>query len=57
MYTKDIASLDRRIKALKAKGFTKANRSLLIRLALDKLSDEDVELELDNALDVIGGPS
>lgn len=48
MYTRDIDALTARIKALKLKGFSKANRSLLIRIALDKLSDADVEAALDH---------
>jgi hypothetical protein len=37
MYTKDLARLDALVDALKARGMTKANRSALIRAALDQV--------------------
>lgn len=37
MYTKDLERLDGLVEALKAKGITKANRSALIRAALDQV--------------------
>jgi hypothetical protein len=37
MYTKDLAHLDELVGELKARGFTKANRSALIRAALDQV--------------------
>lgn len=37
MYTKDLARLDELVEVLKAKGVTKANRSALIRAALDQV--------------------
>jgi len=37
LYTKDLERLDARVDELKARGLTKANRSALIRVALDQL--------------------
>ncbi len=37
MYTKDLAKLDAMVADLKARGLTKANRSALIRAALDQV--------------------
>jgi hypothetical protein len=37
MYTKDLEELDAKVAELKKRGWTKANKSLLIRLALDAL--------------------
>jgi hypothetical protein len=37
MYTKDLARLDELVAELKANGLTKANRSALIRAALDQV--------------------
>ncbi len=37
MYTKDLARLDALVDELKARGLTKANRSALIRAALDQV--------------------
>ena len=37
MYTKDLDRLDELVGELKARGFTKANRSALIRAALDQV--------------------
>ena len=37
LYTKDLERLDRLVDELKTRGLTKANRSALIRVALDQL--------------------
>ena len=37
MYTKDLERMDELVEALKAKGVTKANRSALIRAALEQV--------------------
>lgn len=37
MYTEDLKRLDQMVDSLKARGLTKANRSALIRFALDKV--------------------
>ena len=37
MYTEDLAHLDEMVETLKARGFTKANRSALIRHALGEV--------------------
>lgn len=37
LYTKDLERLDRFVDELKARGLTKANRSALIRVALEQL--------------------
>ncbi len=37
MYTRDLAQLDALVETLKARGVTKANRSALIRAALDQV--------------------
>jgi hypothetical protein len=42
MYTKDLERLDQLVEQLKARGMTKANRSALIRVALDMLDLEKV---------------
>jgi hypothetical protein len=42
MYTEDLARLDEMVKALKARGLTKANRSALIRQALLQLDLDKV---------------
>jgi hypothetical protein len=42
MYTKDLGDLDAKVEALKARGVTKANRSALIRVALEQLDLEKV---------------
>jgi hypothetical protein len=42
MYTKDLARLDELVEELKARGITKANRSALIRVALEQLDLEKV---------------
>jgi hypothetical protein len=34
LYTEDLAQLDAKVRELKARGFTKANRSSLIRYAM-----------------------
>ena len=43
MYTQDLDDLDRKVVLLKQHGWAKANRSHLIRIALSRLSDEDLE--------------
>jgi hypothetical protein len=42
LYTKDLAHLDALIDELKTRGVTKANRSALIRVALDQLDLDKV---------------
>ena len=42
MYTKDLERLDGLVEELKARGITKANRSALIRVALDQLDLDKV---------------
>jgi hypothetical protein len=42
LYTKDLDALDARVDELKARGITKANRSALIRIALDQLDLDKV---------------
>ncbi len=42
LYTKDLERLDGLVDELKARGITKANRSALIRVALDQLDLEKV---------------
>ncbi len=42
MYTGDLANLDEMVDALKAKGLTKANRSALIRHALEQVDLDKV---------------
>jgi hypothetical protein len=42
MYTKDLEKLDEMVDELKKKGLTKANRSALIRAALDQVDLERV---------------
>jgi hypothetical protein len=42
LYTKDLEDLDARVEALKARGLTKANRSALIRVALEQLDLDKV---------------
>jgi hypothetical protein len=42
LYTKDLERLDELVDELKARGITKANRSALIRVALDQLDLEKV---------------
>jgi hypothetical protein len=42
MYTKDLARLDELVDELKARGITKANRSALIRVALEQLDLDKV---------------
>ncbi len=42
MYTKDLEKLDEMVDTLKKKGLTKANRSALIRAALDQVDLERV---------------
>lgn len=42
MYTKDLDHLDELVEKLKSRGVTKANRSALIRVALEQLDLEKV---------------
>ena len=42
LYTKDLERLDKLVEELKARGVTKANRSALIRVALDQLDLDKV---------------
>jgi hypothetical protein len=42
LYTRDLARLDGLVDELKARGITKANRSALIRVALDQLDLDKV---------------
>ena len=42
MYTKDLSQLDALVEKLKSRGITKANRSALIRVALEQLDIEKV---------------
>ena len=42
LYTKDLQALDARVEALKTRGITKANRSALIRVALEQLDLDKV---------------
>ena len=44
LYTRDLEHLDERVDELKARGITKANRSALIRVALDQLDLDKVPL-------------
>jgi hypothetical protein len=37
LYNEDLGRLDKMVEALKQRGFTKANRSALIRMALDQV--------------------
>ncbi|MGE0401708.1 MAG: hypothetical protein AB7T06_33710 [Kofleriaceae bacterium] len=46
MYTRDLEELDEKVAELKRRGFTKANKSQMIRLALDRL-DLNKELGID----------
>jgi hypothetical protein len=40
MYTRDLDELDAKVSELKKRGFTKANKSHLIRVALSQLNVE-----------------
>jgi hypothetical protein len=42
LYTKDLDRLDALVEELKARGITKANRSALIRVALDQINLDKV---------------
>ena len=42
MYTKDLGRLDELVEELKSRGITKANRSALIRVALEQLDLDKV---------------
>lgn len=43
MYTPDLKELDRKVLVLKQHGWSKANRSHLIRIALSRLTDVELE--------------
>ena len=42
MYTRDLEELDAKVAELKRRGWTKANKSQLIRLALSQLDIDDL---------------
>jgi hypothetical protein len=42
MYTADLDELERKISLLKQHGWRRANRSHLVRIALARLSDDDL---------------
>jgi hypothetical protein len=42
MYTQDLDELERKVGVLKQHGWSRANRSHLIRIALSRLSDEEL---------------
>lgn len=44
MYTQDIEDLDTKVKALKARGWSKASKSHLIRMAIAQLDVSKVEI-------------
>lgn len=55
LYTSDIEALDAKVAAFKARGWSKANKSAVIRLALDRLVVDEVPMvksgaELDRML-------
>ncbi len=45
LYHKDIERLESMVETLKNKGYTRANKSRLIRFALDKLDIDDMPSE------------
>lgn len=47
MYLKDIENLERKVAELKRRGYTKANKSQLIRYALDQLDIDNLPVPLD----------
>ena len=47
MYIKDIESLEAKVAELKRRGYTKANKSQLIRYALNQLDIDSVKVPLD----------
>lgn len=47
MYIKDIESLEAKVAELKRRGYTKANKSQLIRYALSQLDIDDLPSPLD----------
>ena len=49
LYTKDLDRLDGLVDELKARGITKANRSALIRVALEQLDLDKVPREIGRA--------
>ena len=44
MYTKDIEHLEQKVAELKRRGYTKANKSQLIRMALNQLDIDELPL-------------
>ncbi len=44
MYLKDIKELEEKVAALKARGYTRANKSQLIRMALRRINVDDIEI-------------
>ena len=42
IYTTDLSELDRKVDALKQLGWSRANRSHLIRIALSRLTDAEL---------------
>ncbi len=42
MYTRDIENLEEKVQELKRRGYTKANKSQLIRMALNQLNLDDL---------------
>lgn len=44
MYTADLDDLDAKIKVLKARGWTKASKSHLIRMALSAIDANEIEI-------------
>lgn len=46
LYTRDIENLEAKVAELKRRGHTKANKSQLIRVALDRLNIDDIDIPL-----------
>ena len=44
IYNTDLEALDRKVAELKERGFRKANRSLVIRMAMNDFDPETVEI-------------
>ena len=44
MYTKDIEELEEKVAELKRRGYTKANKSQLIRMALNEIDIDKLNL-------------
>lgn len=49
MYTRDIEQLDAKVAEFKRRGWTKANKSAVIRLALERLDVQAVEMVASDA--------